>query len=261
MPVVIYNCKSSCGCVVPKCPKKPIEPGGSGIFWAKFDTKNRTTNQNPNDDSEYRTSKHPFKAIYYCYTKRKITMKNFYWLLVFVLLFSYRSKDAIILIEHKPEKIEVKPIIQKDTIIDTEPTFAQFEIDSQHIVFRQFEENPESGIYYKSDDKASSIDTIEFSANKYLKLGKIVQNSKVVITIPFINTGKYPLVIRHCKSSGGLLTDCPKKPIFPNDTSYLDLIIYSRNIIGKSTKTATVTTNAEQESFRIMAKWEYVAEE
>lgn len=44
-PLVIYNCKSSCGCVVPECPKKPIEPGGSGIFWAKFDTKSKRGKQ------------------------------------------------------------------------------------------------------------------------------------------------------------------------------------------------------------------------
>lgn len=39
VPLVISNCKSSCGCVVPKCPREPIEPGRTGIFSAKFDTR------------------------------------------------------------------------------------------------------------------------------------------------------------------------------------------------------------------------------
>lgn len=38
-PLVINNCKGSCGCTVPKCPKKPIAPGQSEKIKVKYDTK------------------------------------------------------------------------------------------------------------------------------------------------------------------------------------------------------------------------------
>lgn len=43
--LIISNCKSSCGCVVPECPKEPIEPGRSGIFKAQFDTTGKSGKQ------------------------------------------------------------------------------------------------------------------------------------------------------------------------------------------------------------------------
>lgn len=38
-PLVINNCKGSCGCTVPKCPKKPIAPGESAPIKVRYDTK------------------------------------------------------------------------------------------------------------------------------------------------------------------------------------------------------------------------------
>lgn len=38
-PLVINNCKGSCGCTVPKCPKEPIAPGESKKIKVKYDTK------------------------------------------------------------------------------------------------------------------------------------------------------------------------------------------------------------------------------
>ncbi len=38
-PLIINNCKGSCGCTVPKCPKAPIKPGSSEFIKVKYDTK------------------------------------------------------------------------------------------------------------------------------------------------------------------------------------------------------------------------------
>ena len=38
-PLIISNCKGSCGCTVPTCPKEPIMPGESGTIEVKYDTQ------------------------------------------------------------------------------------------------------------------------------------------------------------------------------------------------------------------------------
>jgi hypothetical protein len=38
-PLIISNCKGSCGCTVPKCDSNPILPGESSIITVKYDTK------------------------------------------------------------------------------------------------------------------------------------------------------------------------------------------------------------------------------
>jgi hypothetical protein len=38
-PLIISNCKGSCGCTVPSWPKEPIKPGGSGVIKVSYDTK------------------------------------------------------------------------------------------------------------------------------------------------------------------------------------------------------------------------------
>jgi hypothetical protein len=38
-PLIITNCKGSCGCTVPKCDTAPIKPGGKTIITVKYDTK------------------------------------------------------------------------------------------------------------------------------------------------------------------------------------------------------------------------------
>ena len=38
-PLVIANCKGSCGCTVPTCPKQPIMPGETSSIEVSYDTK------------------------------------------------------------------------------------------------------------------------------------------------------------------------------------------------------------------------------
>ncbi len=38
-PLIITNCKGSCGCTVPQWPKTPIMPGETGEIKVKYDTK------------------------------------------------------------------------------------------------------------------------------------------------------------------------------------------------------------------------------
>jgi hypothetical protein len=38
-PLILTNCKGSCGCTVPKCETEPIKPGGKTSITVKYDTK------------------------------------------------------------------------------------------------------------------------------------------------------------------------------------------------------------------------------
>ena len=38
-PLIITNCKGSCGCTVPKCDTEPIKPGQKTTITVKYDTK------------------------------------------------------------------------------------------------------------------------------------------------------------------------------------------------------------------------------
>ncbi|MCB0792233.1 MAG: DUF1573 domain-containing protein [Flavobacteriales bacterium] len=38
-PLIMTNCKGSCGCTVPKCDTAPIKPGESTVITVKYDTK------------------------------------------------------------------------------------------------------------------------------------------------------------------------------------------------------------------------------
>lgn len=47
-PLLIQQCKGSCGCTVPQCPTQPIPPGGKGSIEVKFNSagkKNAQTKQ------------------------------------------------------------------------------------------------------------------------------------------------------------------------------------------------------------------------
>ena len=39
VPLIISDCKKSCGCTVPTCSKDPIPPGGASKIKVKYDTK------------------------------------------------------------------------------------------------------------------------------------------------------------------------------------------------------------------------------
>lgn len=45
VPLVIANCRSSCGCTIPEWPKDEIEPGESGEITATFNTQDRPGDQ------------------------------------------------------------------------------------------------------------------------------------------------------------------------------------------------------------------------
>lgn len=38
-PLIITNCKGSCGCTVPKCDTAPIAPGQKSVITVRYDTK------------------------------------------------------------------------------------------------------------------------------------------------------------------------------------------------------------------------------
>ena len=40
-PLILENCKGSCGCTVPQCPKVPIAPGATGEIEVKFNSKGK----------------------------------------------------------------------------------------------------------------------------------------------------------------------------------------------------------------------------
>ena len=40
-PLIISNCKGSCGCTVPTWPREPIAPGADGVVKVQFDSKNK----------------------------------------------------------------------------------------------------------------------------------------------------------------------------------------------------------------------------
>lgn len=37
-PLIITNCKGSCGCTVPKCDTEPVKPGGRTLVTVRYDT-------------------------------------------------------------------------------------------------------------------------------------------------------------------------------------------------------------------------------
>ena len=44
-PLILENCKGSCGCTVPECPKEPILPGASGDIKVVFNSKGKKNSQ------------------------------------------------------------------------------------------------------------------------------------------------------------------------------------------------------------------------
>ena len=38
-PLILTNCRGSCGCTVPKCDTEPIMPGGKSTVTVRYDTK------------------------------------------------------------------------------------------------------------------------------------------------------------------------------------------------------------------------------
>lgn len=45
IPLIIKDATATCGCTVPKWPKEPVPPGGTGEINVKFNTMKKTENQ------------------------------------------------------------------------------------------------------------------------------------------------------------------------------------------------------------------------
>ncbi len=45
-PLMIADCKATCGCTVPECKQPPVAPGESGEITVKFDSKNKANKVN-----------------------------------------------------------------------------------------------------------------------------------------------------------------------------------------------------------------------
>jgi hypothetical protein len=45
VPLIISNCKGSCGCTVPTWPKEPVPPGGTGEIKVEFNSKGKPSAQ------------------------------------------------------------------------------------------------------------------------------------------------------------------------------------------------------------------------
>ena len=44
-PLILEDCKGSCGCTVPTCPKEPIQPGGEGEIKVVFNSRGKKNKQ------------------------------------------------------------------------------------------------------------------------------------------------------------------------------------------------------------------------
>ncbi len=44
-PLIISNCKGSCGCTVPQCPKDPIAPGDGGEITIEYNSRGKSKGQ------------------------------------------------------------------------------------------------------------------------------------------------------------------------------------------------------------------------
>lgn len=44
-PLIISNCKGSCGCTVPECPKTPIAPGATGEITVEYNSRGKSKGQ------------------------------------------------------------------------------------------------------------------------------------------------------------------------------------------------------------------------
>jgi hypothetical protein len=47
--LIISNCKGSCGCTVPQCPKEPIPPGESGEIVVEYNSRGKGSVEGKND--------------------------------------------------------------------------------------------------------------------------------------------------------------------------------------------------------------------
>jgi Protein of unknown function (DUF1573) len=88
--------------------------------------------------------------------------------------------------------------------------------------------------------------------------GKIPQGKPVTAEFVVKNTGKAPLVMENIQTSCGCtVADFTKTPIAPNQSGYIK-VTYNANAMGSFTKTATIVSNAENNTLVLTLKGEVV---
>jgi len=60
-PLIISSAKGSCGCTVPKWPKEPIAPGGTGSIDVEFNSKNKPGRQTKTVTIQANTDPNPIR--------------------------------------------------------------------------------------------------------------------------------------------------------------------------------------------------------
>lgn len=60
-PLIISSAKGSCGCTVPKWPKEPIAPGGTGTIDVEFNSKNKPGRQTKTVTIQANTDPNPIR--------------------------------------------------------------------------------------------------------------------------------------------------------------------------------------------------------
>ena len=99
------------------------------------------------------------------------------------------------------------------------------------------QDQPEATDAVEEAGPAMTLETTE------IDYGVIEQNSEPLRVFKFTNTGNEPLQITHAKGSCGCtVPKWPKEPIFPGETSQIE-VRYDTKRIGKFFKRVTLTTN------------------
>ncbi len=60
-PLIISSAKGSCGCTVPKWPKEPVPPGGTGSIDVEFNSKNKPGRQTKTVTIQANTDPNPIR--------------------------------------------------------------------------------------------------------------------------------------------------------------------------------------------------------
>jgi len=170
-------------------------------------------------------------------------MKNFFtflFLAATLIIFSSSSSLGIgdISIVEDEVKIKIRPSIKGED--------GRFQLETLEQEVKSITKtiNNDSVLYYK------------------IHLREIEQRKQINLEIPFINNGNEPIVIPYCKPNwGGMSPKMEKKFLLPGEESLLTLTFYSRDLIGGSTKYATLSVNnANFKKVIIEMKWVFVRE-
>jgi hypothetical protein len=91
---------------------------------------------------------------------------------------------------------------------------------------------------------ADEMPDIKFDEEDH-DFGRIKQGETLTYSYKFTNTGKSDLIINNCSASCGCtIPNCPKEPIRPGASGYIDVRFDSAGKQGDVTKEVHVATNA-----------------